>query len=124
LFTVAADGSNQRQLLPWDLGAGGPAEWSPAADRIVFRAVQDEESGVGNFSTVRPDGSALTQVTHFTRTVISHKVGFSPDGEQIVYSAREGGGQNQLYRTRLDGSDERRVTTSPFADSSPDWAPA
>ena len=43
---------------------------------IVFRAVEDDEAGKGNFYTIHPDGTGLTQVTQFTDTVISHKVAF------------------------------------------------
>lgn len=122
LFIIDVDGSNQRQLTPWDLGAGGTPDWSPATDLIVFRAVVNEESGVGNFFTIHPDGTALTQITDFTSTVISHKVGFSPDGLWIVFAKRGTNGAIDVFIAKADGSSVRPVTNTAQADSSPDWS--
>jgi Tol biopolymer transport system component len=123
LFVMMADGRDNHQLTPCDLGAGGTPGWS-GAGLIVFRAVVDDESGIGNFYTVRADGSALTQVSHFDGTVISHKVGFSPDGSHIVFARASASGANDVFTAALDGSDTHAVTDSPLADSSPDWGRA
>ena len=120
LFIVGVDGSNQRQLTPWDVGADGTPDWSPVTDLIVFRGVADEESGVGNFFTVHPDGTALTQITDFTDTVISHKVGFSPDGLWIVFSKSAMNGYG-VFIAKIDGSGVLPVTNGAHGDSSPDW---
>jgi Tol biopolymer transport system component len=123
LFIINVDGTHNRQITPWSLGANGTPDWSSAANLIVFRAVVNEESGVGNFFTVRPDGTALTQITHFIDTVISHKVGFSPDGRWIVFAKAPVGESNDVYTAKADGSDVRALTKTPQADSSPDWGP-
>lgn len=123
LFVINVDGSGQRQLTPWSLGAGGAPDWSPKTNLIVFRAVTDEESGVGNFFTIRPDGHSLAQVTHFTGTVISHKVGFSPDGLSIVFSKAATGALNDVFTVSVTGADLRPVTHTTLADTSPDWGP-
>jgi len=122
LFTVDIDGSHERQLTPWSVGADGTPDWS-STNLIAFRAVADEESGIGNFFTVHPDGTALTQITHFTDTVISHKVGFSPDGQWIVFAKAATSGSNDVFIAKADGSDLRPVTNTPLADSSADWGP-
>ena len=125
LFIINRDGTKQRRLTPWSVGAGGTADWSPATNLIVFRAVVDEESGIGNFFTIRPDGTGLTQITHFHQTVVSHKVTFSPDGSWVAFG-KGNGIQGDVYVARSDGSSLRRVTktTAPEgAASSPDWAP-
>jgi len=122
LFVIDIDGTHRRQLTPWELGAGGTPDWSAATNLIVFRAVEDDEAGKGNFYTIHPDGTGLTQVTQFTDTVISHKVGFSPDGKWIVF-ARDGlAGVNDVFIAQADGSALSSVTNTPQADSSPDWA--
>ena len=122
LFTVDLDGSHERQLTPWLVGADGTPDWS-STNQIVFRAVADEESEIGNFFTVHPDGTALTQITHFTDTVISHKVGFPPDGQWIVVAKAATSGSNDVFTAKADGSDLPPVTNTPQADSSPDWGP-
>ncbi|RNL80900.1 TolB family protein [Nocardioides marmorisolisilvae] len=121
LFVVDLADGHERRLTPWSLGAGGTPEWSPATNLIAFRAVQDEESGIGNFFTVRPDGTGLTQVTHFVDTVISHKIGFSPDGAQLVFGKTGENGSSDIFTANLDGSDLRPVATRPQSESSADW---
>jgi Tol biopolymer transport system component len=121
LFIMDADGSHQRQLTPWAVGAGGTPDWSSKTNLIAFRAVADEESGIGNFFTIHPDGTSLTQVTKFTDTVISHKVGFSRDGQWIVFAKETAPGNNDVFIAKIDGTDMRAVTNTPLADSAPDW---
>lgn len=123
LFTVNRDGSEQHQLTPWPIGAGGVPDSSANGDLIVFRAVKDEESGIGNFFTIQLDGTKLTQVTHFKDTVISHKVAFSPDGRWIVFAKAGDNGINQVTITKTDGTKLRQVTHTEQAASSPDWGP-
>lgn len=53
---------------------------------------------------------------------------FSPDGTRIAYASsrdtNEKGGRNfEIYTMRVDGTDERRLTFDPGADSSPTWSP-
>ena len=120
LFVIGADGTRQRRLTPWTLGANGTPDWSRTG-LIVFRAVQDEESGIGNFFTIHPDGTGLTQVTHFTAAVISHKVGFSPDGRWIVFGERTEGAANDLFVSKIDGTAIQPVTHTALEEGAPDW---
>jgi Tol biopolymer transport system component len=123
LFVMNVDGTGMHRLTPWPLGAGGTPDWSARSDTIVFRAVQDEETGIGNFFTIRPDGSGLTQLTHFQDTVISHKVGFSPDGRWIVFGRTGVDGQNDIYLAAADGTREHPVTATSLAEGGADWGP-
>ena len=122
LFIINADGTNLRRLTPWNLGAGGPPDWS-TNDLIAFRAVQNDESGIGNFFTINPDGTGLSQVTHFADTVISHKVSFSPDGQWIAFARTGTAGGSDLYIASIDGQRIYPVTQTPEVESSPDWGP-
>jgi len=121
LFIMDVDGGHQRQLTPWTVGAGGTPAWSSKTNLIAFRAVADDEAGIGNFYTIHPDGTSLTQVTDFTDTVISHKVGFSRDGQWIVFAKETASGNNDVFIAKVDGTDMRAVTNTPLADSAPDW---
>jgi Tol biopolymer transport system component len=123
LFIVNVDGSGLRQLTPWALGAGGQADWSPASNLIAFRAVNDEELGIGNFYTIHPDGSSVTQVTQFTGITISYKVSFSPDGQRIIFARHDGVGPSALFTIGIDGTNLQRVGNSPESDTGPDWLP-
>jgi Tol biopolymer transport system component len=115
-----ADGTHLHQLTPWSAMAGGVPDWSRATNLIAYRSAP-EESGIGNFFTIRPDGSGLTQVTHLQDTVISHQIGFSPDGRWLVFSMAPAGGTNQLTVAAVDGSSLREVTKSTLAVSCTDW---
>jgi Tol biopolymer transport system component len=124
LFTVNTNGTKQRRLTPWSLGADGTPDWSPRTNLIVLRAVADEELGQGNFFTIHPDGTGLTQITHFADAVISHKVGFSPSGQWIVFGKiGVGGTHNDVFIARTDGSGLRPVTKTQQEEGSPDWSP-
>lgn len=123
LFIVNADGTGMHRITPWALGAGGIPDWTAHGNLIVFRAVVDEESGKGNFFTIHPDGTGMTQVTHFEATTISHQVGFSPDGRWITFARRATADAGDVFIARVDGTDLRSVTATTLDDSSPDWAP-
>lgn len=76
---------------------------------------------MGNFFTIKPDGTSLTQITRFVGITISHKVGFSPDGKRIVFAEAAANGKNDIFTATLRGTALQRVTNTPQADSSPDW---
>jgi Tol biopolymer transport system component len=124
LFTMSSDGSAVHRLTPWKLGANGTAAWSPTMPLLVFRAVDDEESGIGNFFSIHADGTNLTQITHFTNKVVSHKVSFSPDGRWIAFGRLGTGNHNDIYVATVDGSTIHAVTRTPNEERSPDWAPS
>ena len=121
LFIVNVDGSGLRQLTPWALGAGGQADWSAASNLIGFRAVRDEELSIGNFYTIHPDGTSVTQVTQFTEITISYKVSFLPDGQRIIFARHDGLGPSALFTIGIDGTNMQRVGNSPESDTAPDW---
>ncbi|MEO5661888.1 MAG: hypothetical protein ABIR39_01275 [Nocardioides sp.] len=123
LFIINADGTGLHRLTPWSLRAGGTPDWSTRSDTIVFRAVEDEETGIGNFFSMHPDGSGLTQLTHFEDTVISHKVKFSPDGRWIVFARTGVEGENDVYLAAADGTHVHPVTSTPEVDGGADWSP-
>jgi TolB protein len=122
LYVVDVAGRHSRQLTPCTLGAGGTPDWSQT-DLVVFRAVDDEESGIGNFFTIPSEGGNPTQITHFTGTVISHTVRFSPDGRRIVFAKASQSGPNDVFTAALDGTHLQLVRDTPQGEGSPDWGP-
>jgi Tol biopolymer transport system component/DNA-binding winged helix-turn-helix (wHTH) protein len=95
------------------VGAGGREIAFTAADpqsnivRVSFDAQQEKVSG------------APIPVTHGTVSVIQPVV--SPDGEWIVY--RTEAEQEDLYLSRVDGSEQRKLTDDPAKDRGPSWSP-
>jgi Tol biopolymer transport system component len=123
-YTINIDGTGLKQLTPWSLGALG-GDWSKSANLIVLPVHDD--TGKGNFFTVRPDGTGLTQVTHFTDTWISNQVRFSPDGQWFVFTANDGAGSATRFISSVDGKQLRRMNTKDLVqavvENSVAWTP-
>jgi serine/threonine protein kinase len=66
--------------------------------------------------TVRPDGNELHPVLDYV-----HQPDISPDGKRIVVDG-VGGGIDDLWSLKIDGSDRRQLTTH-TDDRFPTWAP-
>lgn len=122
IFVINADGSGSRRLTPWQLDAGDHPDWSPDGRRILFRSPSFEFAG-SNLYTVRPDGSGLTQLTRFARSVEVLSASYAPDGKSIVFSRTGRGGLPDLFSMRPDGKGVRQITRTGAWDSAPDWGP-
>jgi TolB protein len=123
LFIVNADGSANHQVSA-DLtsGDGGNPDWSAATNKLIFRAAPDEESGVGNIVMSSPDGTNRATVTSYQRTVLGHRVSFSPDGTWIVYGVNLGNGIH-LAVAKVDGSVVHILHPKALESSAADWSP-
>jgi hypothetical protein len=88
------------------------------------------EGQVGDVATVPVDCGSLASCTSKIRYVthngpgptFSANPGWSPDGRRIVFSEWDDTTFSDLWTTRSDGSDRRRVTTSPLWDFRPSWS--
>jgi Tol biopolymer transport system component len=121
-FIVNADGTGSRQLTAWDSGSDGYPDWSSSSG-IIFRVAPDEESGIGNFFTINPDGSGLKKVTNLSKKAVGHKVSYSPDATWITYGAQTTAGI-QVVVARLDGTVSYVIDPTKREASAPDWSPA
>ena len=123
LFAVRIDGSGNRQLAPWELGGGDHAVFSPDG-RILFRSYDGDESKQSDFWTVRSDGTALKQLTHYTDGTLVRSASYSQDGEWIVHATAGISDNADIFVMRADGTGNRAVTRTAPWDSAPDWSPA
>jgi TolB protein len=125
LFVMNVDGSGLRRITPWSLHAGDGADWAPDGSRLLFRSKVDVDDARSQYYTVRPDGTGLTQLTHFPfmgRRLFSAT--FSPDGRQIVFAKADAKGRGDVWLMNADGSDQRPILTVTPWDSAPDWGAA
>jgi Tol biopolymer transport system component len=126
VFTVNADGSNESQVTPWQLGAGDHPDWSPDGQWILFRVQQDD--GSSNVYKARPDGTDITNLTNQGPDGNQYySSGFSPDGTKIVTARTPGAGPEgaaDLVTMNTDGSDAQPVMQTRLWESGADWGTA
>jgi TolB protein len=122
LFVMNADGTDLQRITPWKLHAGDGADWAPDSSRLLFRSNVEVDDERSQFYTVRPDGTGMTQISHFR---FSHRrlfsATFSPDGRQIVFAKADRKGRGDIWIMNADGSDPRPVLQATPWDSAPDW---
>jgi TolB protein len=114
IWTVGSDGSGLRRLTRPSLEAFW-AGWAPDGTRLVFSVhccVPVEQQ----ISTMRPDGSGLTQLTHF-HGVNGAFASYSPDGRKIILlrSDTQSGLGLGLSVMNADGTSLRTVISDPAA---------
>jgi Tol biopolymer transport system component len=122
VFVINADGTDLHRVTPWRLDGGDHPDWSPDGRRILFRSQEPSFTGA-DLWTVRPDGSGLTQLTHFKSTVDVLSASYSPDGKWIVIARSGRGGLPDLFAIRPNGTGLRQITRTLKWDSAPDWGP-
>jgi len=129
---VARLGKGLRRITAWNPSSGDFPDWSPDGERILFRTMpggEDIQHSRGNLFTVRPNGTGIQQVTHFSsHTRILQNGSYSRDGGSIVFATNAVAtnrprGKPDLYVMRADGTGMRRLTHSPNWEDSPDWGP-
>ena len=115
LYTMAADGTDQRRIAITDVDERGP-RLSPDGRRLLFGAFVD---GSGQVVVSDPNGAdrhpVATEGDNGGAT-------WSPDGSRIAFQSDRAGSLD-VYTSAADGTDVRQVTTGPAADWGPTWSP-
>ncbi len=121
-----ADGSNRKEVIDFPLGDyPAYASWSPDGSKILF--VRNGEpcstSGCDHIYAIKPDGTGITQVTHFPGDQTEPT--WSPDGTKIVFARYTVGPRYVVYVMNADGSDEHEISNHAvgIGDSDAAWQP-
>ena len=117
IYSMAADGTDQELMIPFDYGATGNSfapDWSPDGATIVFH----RESG-GNPQIVTFD-VASRQLKGRTSSGRNEDPSFAPDGRHVVFVSNRTG-RGQLHVLDLETGRVRQLATSGSARL-PSWS--
>jgi Tol biopolymer transport system component len=124
LYVINIDGTGMRRLTPFRIHAGDHPDWSPDGTRILFRSRADVVAPGSQLYSVRPDGSGLKQLTHFTKGTRVLSSSFAPSGDSLTVALARNRAQPDIFVLKADGSRLRAVTRTRAWDSAPDWGAA
>ena len=109
IWTVAADGSELRNLTADEPSLDTTPTWSPDGELIAFGSTRGSSSVVGgDIYVMRPDGS---EVRRLTSDDGAFAPAWSPDGCAIAFNSNVTG-TSQIYVMRSDGSNIEQLTTA------------
>ena len=111
LFTMAADGSDVRQVVPPSTMAISlaPPRWLPDGETLALWGYTLEDDPVSYIYTVRTDGSEWSTIAERPRSFPA----WSPDFRRFAVAqfVGEDGEELALYTRAADGSEPRLLTT-------------
>jgi Tol biopolymer transport system component len=129
LYTAYIDGTHLLRLVPFSLEVGVKEDWAPDGRHIVFNTYANNNiPGISpNIATIRPDGTHLEYLTHYTGGQLGANVGsYSPNARWILFRIRETPqGPYALYRMNTGGGALHAII--PYSSLFPggsDWGPA
>ena len=126
LYAVNIDGSHLRKIVPYRYEVAIKHDWAPDGRHIVIAINADYPEGRSpNVATVRPDGSHLRLLTHFSDGQRGAFAGsYSPDGRWIVMRVENRETQRfALVKIHPDGSGRKLIARLPFSPRFIDWGP-
>ena len=137
LFRVAPDGSDLRQLTPWDISAEvndlSTAKRGPTKDLIVFESYGrgDPDATFADIATVPATCRSLEACTAKIHWLTDNGATgrrnanpqWSPDGSSLVFTNRSSIDEPNadIWTMRYGGYQRRQISTSPNFDYRPAW---
>ena len=114
IMMVRRDGSGAQDLTGDTPHSGFPS-FSADGKSIVYRVWGENDYGLRILDLEDRSVKVLT-------TEPDNLPGWSPDGSRIVFTRRQADGNYDVFTIRPDGSDLRRLTSSPAVDGHAVWS--
>ena len=119
IYTIAADGTDERQVSFPSTSADVAPRWSPDGSKIAFISRRD---GDREIYVANSDGSGETRLTNSPGTDTWPR--WSPDGTRILFASfRTGGTLSDIYVMNSDGTGVTRLTSGVGNEGVHDWSP-
>jgi TolB protein len=130
IFTMAADGSDVRQVTRFKTVSTYP-QFSPDGKKIAFRRVTDEPGmlwdltkSARNSEVFVIDADGSNPINLSKSPAYDGWPTWSPDGAKVLFSSNRSGPANigQLYVVDVDGSNLQKLTDGPGSFVQPSWS--
>ena len=130
IFTMAADGSDVRQITRFKTVSTYP-QFSPDGKKIAFRRRLDEPAFEWNLSASPSNSEVFVMNADGSNPIDLSKSAaydgwpaWSPDGATVVFSSNRAGPANigQLYAVDVDGGNLRKLTDGPGSFVQPSFS--
>jgi dipeptidyl aminopeptidase/acylaminoacyl peptidase len=127
IWTVNADGSDARRLIPRQVPgllanravSFHAPTWSPDGRRIAYEQ-SIWESQRSNLYVMNADGSGRRRLTRLRN---ARSPAWSPDGAKIAFTHRPERGNREIFVLTLKTGKLRRLTRTTADESLPQWSP-
>jgi hypothetical protein len=120
IWRVRADGTGSPERLTDAPGDDRAAAYSPDGTQL---ALDSTRGGGTEIWIMNADGTGTARQLTFEHG-FTWGATWSPDGGRIAFNAwGPGGGNQDIYVVRADGSGKQRLTTDPAQDLTPAWSP-
>ncbi|MEW5918886.1 MAG: Ig-like domain-containing protein [Gemmatimonadota bacterium] len=120
LYIVNRNGMNMRWLTRYP-GMEDQPQWSPAGNKILFRADID---GRQDLFVINVDGTGLTNLTRSISDAMTDKRDpvWSPDGSRIAFIGAMNS-NHKVWTIDANGTNARQITTDAGFDMMPTFSP-